>query len=383
MERGGGAVEALELEGGRLFGGAYRGRRALVTGHTGFKGAWLVLWLRLMGAEVMGYALDPEYENGNFTLCGLADDIRDMRGDIRDKAALREAFSEFQPELVFHLAAQPLVRPSYAAPADTLEMNVMGTVNVLENIRLCESVRAAVIVTSDKCYENREQLWGYRECDALGGFDPYSASKGCAELAASAYGRSFFAGQGKGVATARAGNVIGGGDWARDRIVPDCVRALQGGRAIGVRSPRAVRPWQFVLEPLYGYLLLAARLLEDPVRYAGAWNFGPDCTAAAPVSELVETLIGVWGGGAWEDLSDPGAVHEAGQLNLDCTKAGALLGWRPRLSLYEALSETAAWYKAFLAGGDMRALCARQIAAFCARCRPRGAAAHARQGEPL
>lgn len=357
-------MEAVGIAFENMFGGAYFNKRVLVTGHTGFKGAWLTLWLTLMGAEVMGYALDPPYENGVFGLCGVANGILDVRNDIRDGAELGGAFWFFQPEIVFHLAAQPIVRLSYDAPLETLETNVMGTVNVLENIRRLDSVRAAVIVTSDKCYENREQLWGYRECDAMGGFDPYSASKGCAELISSAYERSFFEKQSKGVATARAGNVIGGGDWAKDRILPDCIRALKAGKPVGVRNPRAVRPWQFALEPLYGYLLLGQKLLYDPKKYSGPWNFGPD--DAAPVGRLVETLIGLWGCGAWEDLSAPGAVHEAAQLHLDCAKARALLGWRPRLSLYEALAETAAWYRAEPAG-DLRALCIDQIARYYAR----------------
>ncbi len=358
-------MEAMGVTFKNMFGGAYFKKRVLITGHTGFKGAWLTLWLTLMGAEVMGYALDPPYENGMFERCGVANGMMDVRDDIRDDAELSDAFWFSQPEIVFHLAAQPIVRLSYDAPAETLETNIMGTVNVLENIRMLDSVRAAVLVTSDKCYENREQLWGYRECDAMGGFDPYSASKGCAELVTSAYYRSFFEKQKKGIATARAGNVIGGGDWAQDRIVPDCIRALQAGNPIKVRNPHAVRPWQFVLEPLYGYLLLGQKLLRDPGNYSGAWNFGPDY-AVAPVGTLVETLVGIWGSGAWEDLSVPGAVHEATQLHLDCTKAKALLNWQPRLSLQEALEETAAWYRAD-PKGDLRALCIDQIGRYYAR----------------
>lgn len=348
-----------------MFGGAYYKKRVLITGHTGFKGAWLTLWLTLMGAEVMGYALDPPYANSMFELCGIANGIMDIRDDIRDEAELSDAFWFCQPEIVFHLAAQPIVRLSYDTPAETLDTNIMGTVNVLENIRLLDSVRAAVIVTSDKCYENREQLWGYRECDAMGGFDPYSASKGCAEIVTSAYMRSFFNKQKKGIATARAGNVIGGGDWAQDRIVPDCIRALKEERPIMVRNPHAVRPWQFVLEPLYGYLLLGQKLLSEPENYSGAWNFGPDY-AMVPVGKLVETLIGIWGNGAWEDLSAPGAVHEATLLHLDCTKAKALLNWRPRLSVQEALAETVAWYRAD-PNEDLRALCIDQIRRYYAR----------------
>ena len=364
-------MENLDLNTTAPLFGAYRGKKVLVTGHTGFKGSWLALWLTLMGAEVAGYALDPNTTQDNFVLCGLGGKLADQRGDIRDRALLSKIFRQFNPEVVFHLAAQPIVRLSYEIPAETFDVNVTGTVNVLECIRECDSVRAAVIVTSDKCYENKEQLWGYRECDPLGGFDPYSASKGCAELVTAAYSRSFFSAQPPkpqvGICTARAGNVIGGGDWAQNRIVPDCIRALQSGEPIGVRNPRAVRPWQFVLEPLCGYLLLGAMLLREPEAYGGAWNFGPDFSAVVPVGEVVASLIRLWGSGSLRDISNPAAVHEAGLLNLDCTKAKSLLGWRPRLSLEETLSETVTWYRAYRTA-DVSAFCSEQIASYCAKC---------------
>jgi CDP-glucose 4,6-dehydratase len=363
-------MEAMGLEFHRLFDGVYCGKTVLVTGHTGFKGSWLSLWLHLMGANVVGYALPPAGNNGNYARCALRDRITDIQGDVRDKAHLRKVFETYQPDIVFHLAAQAIVRDSYVTPVETFETNVMGTANVLENIRLTDSVSTGLIITSDKCYENREQLWGYREGDALGGYDPYSASKGCAELVTAAYRNSFFAsGQGtpKPVSTARAGNVIGGGDWSAHRIIPDCIRALLADIPIGIRNPLAVRPWQFVLEPLYGYLLLASKMLQSPAHYSGAWNFGPDFDSIVPVSRIVETVIRLWGKGQWQDQSDKLAAHEAGLLNLDCTKAKALLGWKPRISLDEALAETLAWYKGFETE-DVYALCQSQIARYCAQC---------------
>lgn len=365
-------MEAMEIEFDGLFGGVFSGKKVLVTGHTGFKGSWLSLWLTLLGAEVTGYALPPASDADNYTLCRLSEKIADIRGDIRDKARVRGAFETSKPDIVFHLAAQPIVRDSYAFPAETLETNIMGTVNVLECIRRSGTVKAGLIITSDKCYENREQIWGYREDDALGGHDPYSASKGCAELVTSAYRRSFFMhgqaqGQQTAISTARAGNVIGGGDWSAHRIIPDCVRALMQGRPIGIRNPLAVRPWQFVLEPLYGYLLLASRMLQSPEQYGGAWNFGPDFESVVSVGSVVEQFIRCWGGGEWLDQSEKAAVHEAGLLNLDCTKAKTLLGWRPRLTLAEALERTAAWYQAYETA-DIYELCRMQIAEYSGRC---------------
>lgn len=354
-------METVGLNFARLFDGAFYGKKVLVTGDTGFKGSWLSLWLYLMGARVYGYALAPVCAADNFTLCALDQKITDIRGDIRDREHLKAVFDTYQPELVFHLAAQPIVRLSYELPAETLETNIMGTVNVLECIRTSENVLAGVIVTSDKCYENREQLWGYREDDAMGGFDPYSASKGCAELVTAAYRNSF---PRKVLSSARAGNVVGGGDWSTDRILPDCVRALESGRAVDVRNPYAVRPWQFVLEPLYGYLLLASKLLGDSKKYAGAWNFGPESDSIVPVKELVESAIRIWGSGKWNDLSAEGGVHEASLLNLDCTKAKILLGWKPRLTLDETLEWTLEWYKAYKSE-DVCQLCERQIKDYC------------------
>jgi CDP-glucose 4,6-dehydratase len=364
-------VEAMELDFSRQFGGVFAGKKVLVTGHTGFKGSWLSLWLCLLGAKVTGYALAPASDLDNYVLCHLNENITDIRGDIRDEAHLRDVFETAQPDIVFHLAAQPIVRDSYRFPKDTLETNIMGTVNLLENIRLSNAVQAGVIITSDKCYENKEQMWGYREGDALGGYDPYSASKGCAEIVTSAYQRSFFgSGQGAGshkdVSTARAGNVIGGGDWAAHRIIPDCVRSLRLGQPMGIRSPRAVRPWQFVLEPLYGYLLLASKMITSPGQFSGAWNFGPDLESVMPVGAVVEKVIDRWGSGEWIDQSDPAAVHEAGLLNLDCTKAKTLLGWKPRLDLTEALDLTLEWYQTFETM-DAYKLCCNQIVAYSIR----------------
>jgi CDP-glucose 4,6-dehydratase len=361
----------LGLDPAALFGGIYRGKRVLVTGHTGFKGSWLCIWLRLLGARVTGFALPPATGEDNFVLAGLADKIDDRRGDIRDAEALRSVFAGCKPEVVFHLAAQPLVRLSYEQPALTLETNIMGTANLLEALRLASGPMAAVLIASDKCYENREQIWGYRENDPLGGHDPYSASKGCAELVAACYQRSFFdparyAEHGKAVATARAGNVIGGGDWSPDRIVPDCIRALRAGRPIVVRNPHAVRPWQHVLEPLYGYLLLGERLLREGPRYGGPWNFGPDFEGTCPVNQLVTTLVALWGEGSW---STPplrqNAGHESSLLALDCTRAKSLLGWRPRWDLHKALSSAIGWYKR-CGEGDAEDLCRRQICDYLA-----------------
>ncbi len=351
------------MNAGLPFGGVYRGKTVLVTGHTGFKGSWLALWLHRLGANVVGYALPPTGPQDNFMLCKLDELIDDIHGDIRDMKALRAVFDEYRPDMVFHLAAQAIVRESYARPAETVETNVMGTVNVLECVRQFEETQAAVIVTSDKCYENREQLWGYRECDPMGGYDPYSASKGCAELVAAAWRRSF---PGKAIATARAGNVIGGGDWAAHRILPDCVRALRAGMPVEVRSPQAVRPWQHVLEPLSGYLALMQRLLHDPDKFAGPWNFGPCADSIVPVQTVVEQFLKLWGSGSWADCSCPTDPHEATLLSLDCTKARALLGWKPQLSLDEGLKWAADWYRRF-EGTDVRAICQRQMEDYSAR----------------
>jgi len=334
------------------FDNFYKNKRVLVTGHTGFKGSWLSIWLLHLGAEVIGYALEPYSAKDNFVLTNLSEKITDIRGDIRNFEKFDSIVDQYNPEIIFHLAAQPIVRLSYEIPHETLETNVMGTVNVLEVFRKSKSARILIIITSDKCYENKEWIWGYRENDPVGGYDPYSASKGAAELISAAYIRSFFNPEyfkmhGKVIATVRAGNVIGGGDWAKDRIIPDCIRSLEENRPIEVRNPQSVRPWQYVLEPLNGYLLLASKMYEDPVKYSGAWNFGPDTDAIITVKEVVEKVIKYYGKGKWEDISDPNELHEAKLLNLDTSKARFLLGWKPILNVEEAVRMTVEWYKGY------------------------------------
>ena len=351
---------------------AYAGKRVLVTGHTGFKGGWLTLWLSSLDANVTGVALAPESDPSLFVDAGVADACRSVLCDVRDLPALRGVVREARPDVVFHLAAQSLVRRSYEDPVGTFATNVMGTAHVLEAIRL-ERVRAAVVVvTSDKCYENREWVHAYREVDPVGGHDLYSSSKGAAELVAQSYRRSFFPParvreHGVALATARAGNVIGGGDWALDRIVPDAVRALTAGLPIPVRNPSSVRPWQHVLEPLGGYLLLGARLLGqggDASVFCDAWNFGPLPESTQPVSAVVRELVSSWGNGTWEETPQPGAPHEAGLLRLAIDKAFAQLGWTPRWDLTTAVRRTAEWYRARASGATsvaLRDLSLRQI----------------------
>ncbi len=323
---------------------AFRGKRVLITGHTGFKGAWLAIWLQKCGAEVTGVALDPADDRGVFSSSGIGSRIRDLRGDIRDGRFVRALFAAERPEVVFHLAAQSLVLEGYRSPIDTFEVNVMGTAQVLEALRHTPSVKAAVMVTTDKCYENREQPEGYKETDALGGHDPYSASKGASEILIASYRRSFFSAPGSpGIASARSGNVIGGGDWSSDRIVPDLYRALAANVPLLVRNPESVRPWQHVLEPLSGYLLLAARLLEDPAQYAEAWNFGPSPTQMRTVRDLVQAMIAHLGQGAWETTSET-KPHEAGLLVLDSGKAEKRLGWKPKLTFAETIRFTGDGY---------------------------------------
>jgi CDP-glucose 4,6-dehydratase len=321
----------------------------LVTGHTGFKGGWLTAWLLELGAEVTGFSLPPETGPSFFEASGLAERVPGTLGDIRDAAAIARALHEFEPEIVFHLAAQPLVRRSYQAPVETFATNVMGTVHLLEAVRQTPSVRAVVNITTDKCYENREWVWGYRESDPMGGHDPYSASKGCSELVTAAYRRSFLAEAGVGVATARAGNVFGGGDWAKDRIIPDAVRSFAVGVPLVVRNPASVRPWQHVLEPLCGYLIVAERLMSCEQDAAEAWNFGPLPGSDVPVGELADLLTDFWGEGArWESHNPRTGVvapHEANILRLDISKARCRLGWSPRLELAEAVDMTVTWYK--------------------------------------
>ena len=322
----------------------YRGKRVLVTGHTGFKGSWLTLWLLEMGAEVQGFSLEPPTEPSLFDDLDLASRMAHETGDVRDAEALIRCLQRFKPEVVFHLAAQPLVRLSYKEQSATFDTNVMGTVNLLEAARLTESVRQIVVVTSDKCYENREWVHGYREIDPMGGHDPYSASKGCAELVVSSWRNSFFREGQARLASGRAGNVIGGGDWALDRLVPDCARAVSAGETIIIRSPLATRPWQHVLEPLSGYLWLACEMERDPVRFAEGWNFGPGDDDVLTVEEVVSRVIGSWGRGRYEVHSD-GGPHEARLLRLDIGKARTLLGWRPVYAAGTAIQKTVDWYR--------------------------------------
>lgn len=345
----------------------YKGKRVLVTGHTGFKGSWLSLWLQEMGAEVVGVGLDPYSERDNFVLSGIGSRIlADIRADIRNLEGLKAILTQYQPQIVFHLAAQPLVRLSYDIPVETYQVNVMGTIHVMEAIRATESVRVAVMVTTDKCYENKETLTGYREDDPFGGYDPYSSSKGACEIAIQSWRRSFFNPDDFGtrhhvsLASVRAGNVIGGGDWAKDRIVPDCIRALEAGRPVEIRSPKAVRPWEHVLEPLSGYLMLARKMWEQPTSYCEGWNFGPEPDSVLTVWEMASALVSCFGEGALRDVSDPSAVHEASLLTLDITKAKTRLGWKPRLDAAGAIALTADWYKRY-AREDVYALCAGQI----------------------
>jgi len=351
---------------------AYKGKSVLVTGHTGFKGSWLAIWLHELGARVTGYALDPPTQPSNFVVSGVERLLaRHIVADIRDRRALGAAVEQADPEVIFHLAAQPLVRDSYQHPLDTFEINVTGTLNLLEAVRARRHPCVVIVVSSDKCYENTGQVWGYRECDPVGGHDPYSASKGAAEVMVASWRRSFFdparlTEHGVKLATVRAGNVIGGGDWSKDRIIPDAVAALLAGRPIPVRNPRAVRPWQHVLEPLSGYLTLAARMLtsDDPT-LCEAWNFGPLSSDELPVAALVEMFLKAWGEGCWENAAEATAPKEAAVLRLAIDKAVARLAWRPRWGVVEAVERTATWYQAHAKhGGNMAERCREEIRAY-------------------
>ena len=351
-----------------MFDGVYAGRRVLVTGHTGFKGSWLCAWLLELGAQVAGYALDIPTVPSNFEAIGLRERLAHFEGDVRDLGNLGRVMEAFKPEMVFHLAAQSLVRRSFAEPVLTFETNAVGTLNVLECLRRQSQARVGVIITSDKCYRNQEWTWGYRENDLLGGTDPYSASKACAENIFTAYTRSYFdAAEGPRVATTRAGNVIGGGDWAPDRIVPDCVRAWSAGRPAPIRSPEATRPWQHVLEPLSGYLWVGARLWrEDPKVKGESFNFGPGAEVNQSVRDVVATMAGHWPGAAWEaEAQAGGGPRESTLLKLCCDKALNLLGWQPTLSFSETIDLTAAWYKRFYEGdGHLYDLTVKQLKAY-------------------
>ncbi|NHF73031.1 CDP-glucose 4,6-dehydratase [Paracoccus xiamenensis] len=360
------------------FGGVFAGRRVLLTGHSGFKGGWLTMWLDRLGAQVRGVSLAPATDPALFDLARVDRSCDSRFADINDPAALADEIAGFDPDLIVHMAAQAIVRDSYDFPVQTFATNVMGTANVLELARQLPSVRGVVVVTSDKCYENNEWDWGYRECDPLGGSDPYSASKACTELVAQAYRRSFFsAPDGPRLASVRAGNVIGGGDWSAHRLIPDMVRAAAAGVEVAIRNPGSVRPWQHVLEPLAGYLAVAARLLDgrgDSV--AEAWNFGPDQDATLPVGQICTAFAQAWGSGGPRIAirPDPNAPHEAGLLRLDSTRARLHLGWHPRLDIHAALRLTAEWYRAHAAGADMRALSFDQIDQYQALMVPLGQA---------
>ncbi|QSV46141.1 CDP-glucose 4,6-dehydratase [Geobacter benzoatilyticus] len=347
----------------------WQGKRVFVTGHTGFKGSWLCLWLHTLGAEISGYALAPPTEPSLFELARVGELVDSSVADVRDLDRLKTEMAKAAPEIVIHMAAQPLVRDSYKIPVDTYAVNVMGTVHLLEAVRCCPSVRAVVNVTTDKVYENREWVWGYRENEPFGGYDPYSNSKACSELVTAAYRSSYFnpgdyGKHGVALASARAGNVIGGGDWATDRLIPDVIRAILAGEPVRIRNPHAIRPWQHVLEPLSGYLLLAQRLYEEGARYGEGWNFGPEEKDARPVEWLVRRICTLWGDDASYGIDKGDHPHEAHYLKLDCSKAGAELGWRPRWSLDSALESIVSWTKTYRDGGDLRRACLAQIEAY-------------------
>jgi CDP-glucose 4,6-dehydratase len=344
----------------------WKGKRVLITGHTGFKGGWLSFWLKFLGADIFGYAMAPPTNPSLFQIANISQGMKSVIADVRDFAHLKEIVEKFRPKIIFHLAAQSLVRYSYANPLETYSTNVMGTANLLEAVRQTGGVRAIVIVTSDKCYENRERPNGYREDDRLGGYDPYSNSKACVELVTAAYRSSFFnpadhARHGTALASARSGNVIGGGDWAEDRLIPDIMRAFFSGRPAVIRNPQAIRPWQHVLEPSSGYLLLAERLWREGAKYVEAWNFGPDDSDAKPVQWIVERVAEAWGRPEGWRLDKGDHPHETTSLKLDCSKAKEKLGWRPRWSLDRALDAVSEWYRAYQAEKDVTQVMLQQI----------------------
>ncbi|MFX0196553.1 MAG: CDP-glucose 4,6-dehydratase [Candidatus Hodarchaeota archaeon] len=341
----------------------FRGKRILITGHTGFKGSWLTTWLHMLGAKIFGYALAPDTRPSMFEILSLEKVVEQTISDIRDYNSVLAFIKEHKPEIAFHLAAQPLVRRSYDEPKLTHETNVGGTVNLLEALKAIDSTRVIIIVTTDKVYENREWVWGYRENDPLGGHDPYSTSKACTELVARSYYDAFFKAKGKTfLSTVRSGNVIGGGDWSKNRIVPDCVKALRDEKGIPVRSPSSVRPWQHVLEPLYGYLTLAAKMWTNGDQFTGSWNFGPEHGSNCTVKELVELIISAWGSGSWKDASSNNAAHETRLLKLNSEKAKSFLSWSGIYDYKEAINETIAWYRYYYSSGnDVLEFTKRQI----------------------
>jgi CDP-glucose 4,6-dehydratase len=350
------------------FNNIYKNKTVLVTGHTGFKGSWLCIWLNQLGANVVGYALDPLSEKDNFVLSQMSNKIVDIRGDIRDQKKLNEVFSTYKPEYVFHLAAQPLVRYSYENPVETYEVNVMGSIYVMEAFKKCPESNYAIMITTDKCYDNKEQIWGYKETDAMGGFDPYSSSKGANEIAIQSYRNSFFnpnqyAVHKKAIASARAGNVIGGGDWAKDRIIPDFFKAVEKNQPLEIRNPNATRPWQHVLEPLSGYLLLGQKLTENPIKFAEGWNFGPNFEMTSTVKDIISKLIVKAKKGSINDVSSGAQLHEAQLLSLDITKAKTNLGWKPTLNIDQTLDFTLEWYQDY-DDKNVFDLCVEQINTF-------------------
>lgn len=347
----------------------WQGKRVFLTGHTGFQGGWLSLWLQRVGALVTGFSLPPPTQPSLFEAARIGEQMQSITGDIRDLPALLRAMRDASPEIVIHMAAQSLVRPSYREPIETYSANIMGTAHVLEAVRQTGGVRAVINITSDKCYENREWIWGYRENEAMGGHDPYSSSKGCAELITAAYRNSFFAPaeyekHGVAVASARTGNVIGGGDWAADRLVPDILRAIEAGKAVNIRSPHAIRPWQHVLDPISGYMMLAEKLYTEGANWGGGWNFGPNPDDSRPVQWIVEKLTDVWGHGASWTLDKAPQPHEAHVLTLDCSKARSTLGWHACWSLDKTLHAIVEWQQAFLSGSDMKTVSLNQIAKY-------------------
>jgi CDP-glucose 4,6-dehydratase len=349
-----------------LFGGVFKNRKVLITGHTGFKGSWLCLVLNMLGADVYGYALKPPTEPSLFNEAKVDELITSYIGDVRDYKHLNEVVSKIQPEIVIHMAAQALVRESYKTPVETYAINVMGTVHLLDACRNTSSIKAIVNVTTDKCYENKEWHWGYRENESMGGYDPYSNSKGCSELVTSSFRNSYFnpnnyEEHGVAVASARAGNVIGGGDWADDRLIPDFIRSITKGEKVEIRSPFAIRPWQHVLEPLAGYLSLAAKLHSEGAKYAEGWNFGSDDSDAQNVEWITKTICEMWGNGASFSIDTNPQPHEANYLKLDCSKAKAELGWLPKWDINKTLESIVSWNKAFLKGDNIRNITEQQI----------------------
>jgi CDP-glucose 4,6-dehydratase len=338
----------------------WQGKRVFITGHTGFKGSWLSLWLALLKAEVKGYSLAPPTSPSLFNVARVDEVVDSQVGDIRDQEDLHKAMTLFNPDILIHMAAQPLVRYSYDEPIETYEVNVLGTAKVLEAARSCPNLKAIINITTDKCYENDGRQQGYKEDDPMGGYDPYSSSKGCAELVASAYNRSFLKKQGIGLASVRAGNVIGGGDWADDRLIPDILKSFEQNNPVVIRNPRATRPWQHVLEPLSGYLILAQKLYKDQDKYAEGWNFGPNANDVKPVDWILDNMILQWPSSSWV-LDQNASPHEADFLKLDISKAKSKLGWRPVWDLDSTLKKIISWHKAWLNEEDMKAICFREI----------------------